>query len=140
MAAAVAASALVAVFDLQGALAFLLVVAAPAWILPTFAVLPRYAPPWRRGDPDVPARTPIGAVVTLAAALGALAGLAGLATLIIGYSGYEAGLQALIADLTPAIEQSPRGRCRAARRRQRPRRRRRGSEASRRSPPRRSAS
>jgi len=58
VAAAVAASALVAVFDVQGALAFLLVVAAPAWILPTFAVLPRYAPPWRRSDADVPARTP----------------------------------------------------------------------------------
>jgi hypothetical protein len=109
VAAVVAASALVAVFDLQGALAFLLVVAAPAWILPTFAVLPRYAPPWRRGDAGVPARTPVGAVVTLAAALGALAGLAGLATLIIGYSGYEAGLQALIAELTPAIEQAVQG-------------------------------
>ena len=109
VAAVVAASALVAVFDLQGALAFLLVVAAPAWILPTFAVLPRYAPPWRRGDADVPARTPVGVVVTLAAALGALAGLAGLATLIIGYSGYEAGLQALISELTPAIEQALEG-------------------------------
>jgi hypothetical protein len=109
LAALAASSALVAVFDLQGALAFLLIVAAPAWILPTFAALPRYAPPWRRGDPDVPARTPIGAVVALAAALGALAGLAGLATLIIGYSGYEAGLQALISELTPAIEQALEG-------------------------------
>jgi hypothetical protein len=109
VAAMVAASALVAVFDLQGALVFLLVVAAPAWILPTLAVLPRYAPPWRRGDPDVPARTPVGAVVMLAAALGALAGLAGLATLIIGYGGYEAGLQALISELTPAIEKAVEG-------------------------------
>jgi hypothetical protein len=109
LAAAVASLALVAVFDWQGALAFLLVVAAPAWILPTFAILPRYAPPWRRGDPDVPSRTPIGAVVALAAGLGALAGLAGLATLIIGYSGYEAGLQALVSELTPAIEQALQG-------------------------------
>jgi len=109
LAAVAASSALVAVFDLQGALAFLLVVAAPAWILPTFAVLPRYAPPWRRGDADVHARTPVGAVVALAAGLGALAGLAGLATLIIGYGGYEAGLQALISELTPAIEQAIQG-------------------------------
>jgi hypothetical protein len=109
LAAAAASSALIAVFDWQGALAFLLIVATPAWILPTFAVLPRYAPPWRRGDADVPARTPIGAVVTVAAALGALAGLAGLATLIVGYSGYDAGLQALIAELTPAIEQALEG-------------------------------
>lgn len=108
-AAAIASLALIAVFDWQGALVFLLVVAAPAWILPTFAVLPRYAPPWRRGDPDRPARTPVGMVVTVAAALGALAGLAGLATLIIGYSGYEAGLQSLIAELTPAIEQALQG-------------------------------
>jgi len=109
VAAVVAASALVAVFDLQGALAFLLIVAAPAWLLPTFAVLPRYAPPWRRVDADAPARTPVGAVVALAAGLGALAGLAGLVTLIIGYSGYEAGLQALISELTPAIEQALQG-------------------------------
>ena len=111
VAAAIAASALVAVFDLQGALIFLLFVAAPAWLLPTFAVLPRYAPPWRRdGDAEVPARTPVGAVVALAAALGALAGLAGLATLIVGYSGgYEAGLQALVSELTPAIEQALEG-------------------------------
>jgi hypothetical protein len=108
-AAAIASLALVAVFDWQGALAFLLIVAAPAWILPTFAVLSRYAPPWRRGDPDLPARTPVGVVVTVAAALGALAGLAGLATLIIGYSGYEAGLQSLISELTPAIEQALQG-------------------------------
>jgi len=109
VAAAVAATAVVAVFDVQSALAFLLVVAVSAWILPTFAVMPRYAPPWRRGDPDLPMRTPIGMVVALAAALGALAGLAGLATLIIGYSGYEAGLQALISELTPAIEQALQG-------------------------------
>jgi hypothetical protein len=109
LAAAAASSALIAVFDWQGALAFLLIVAAPAWVLPTFAALPHYAPPWRRDDSDLPARTPVGAVVTLAAALGALAGLAGLATLIIGYSGYEAGLQALISELTPAIEQALEG-------------------------------
>jgi hypothetical protein len=109
LAALAASAALIAVFDWQGALAFLVIVAAPAWLLPTFAALPRYAPPWRRGDADAPARTPVGAVVTLAAALGALAGLAGLATLIIGYSGYEAGLQALVSELTPAIEQALEG-------------------------------
>lgn len=105
-----ATGALLALFDLQGALVFVLVVALPAWLLPTFAILPRYAPPWRRpADPDAPARTPIGAVATLAVAIGALAGLAGLATLIIGYSGYDAGLQALIGELTPAIEQALEG-------------------------------
>ena len=108
LAAAVASLALVAVFDLQGSLTFLLAVAAPAWILQTFSVLPRCAPPWRRGDPDVPARTPVGAVVTLAAALGALAGLAFLATLISG-GGYEAGLQELISELTPMAEQASQG-------------------------------
>jgi len=106
VAAAVASVALFAIFDVQGALVFLMIVAAPAWVLPSLAVLPRYAPPWRRSDPDVPARTPIGVVVTVAAALGAIVGLAGLATLIIGYSGYDAGLQALISELTPAIEQA----------------------------------
>jgi hypothetical protein len=106
VAAVAAASAVVAVFDLQSALSFVLVVAVSAWVLPTFAVLPRYAPPWRRGDAEAPARTPVGAVVALAAALGALAGLAGLATLIIGNGGYEAGLQALISELTPMAEQA----------------------------------
>jgi hypothetical protein len=109
LAAVVAGSAVAAVFNFQGALVFLLFVAAPAWILSTFAVLPRYAPPWGRGDPSVPARAPVGAIVTLAAGLGALAGLTGLATLIIGYGGYEAGLQALISGLTPAIEQAIQG-------------------------------
>jgi hypothetical protein len=109
VAAAVATSAVVAVFDLQSALAFVLVVAASAWVLPSFAALPRYAPPWRRVDADVAARTPVGVVVTLAAALGALAGLASLATLIIAYGGYEAGLQALISELTPMAEQSLNG-------------------------------
>jgi hypothetical protein len=102
----VSASALFAIFGLQGVLVFLLVVALPAWLLPSFAILPRYAPPWRRGDPNAPARTPVGAVVTAAAALGAIAGLTGLATMILGYSGYDAGLQQLIAELTPAIEQA----------------------------------
>ena len=109
LAAVAASSALLAVFDLHGALAFLLIVAFPAWILPTFAVLPRYAPPWGRADPDVSVRTPVGVVVALAAGLGALAGLAGLATLIIGYGGYEAGLQALVSELAPAIEQAIQG-------------------------------
>lgn len=106
LAGVVAASALAAVFEIQGALFFLLAVALPAWALPTFAVLPRYAPPWRRSDPDAPARTPVGTVVTVAAALGAIAGLANLLMMIFRYSGYDAGLQALIAALTPAIDQA----------------------------------
>jgi len=94
------------VFGPQGALAFALAVALPAWLLPSFALMPRYAPPWRRGDPDAPARTPIGVVVAAAAALGAVAGLVGLTTLILGYSGYDAGLHALVDELTPTIDQT----------------------------------
>lgn len=109
LAAAIAAAAIAGFFGVQGALIFVLVVAGPAWALPSFALLANYAPPWRRGLPDARNRTPIGAVVTLAAVLGALAGLAGLATLIFGYSGYEAGLQALVTELTPAIEDALQG-------------------------------
>ena len=106
VAAAIAVAAAAVVFGPQGALAFAFAVALPAWLLPTFAVLPRYAPPWRRADPGAPARTPIGAVAAAAAAFGAIAGLAGLATLILGSSGYEAGLQSLIDELTPVIDQT----------------------------------
>ncbi len=109
LAAAIAAAAIAGFFGAQGALIFVLVVAGPAWALPSFALLANYAPPWRRGLPDARNRTPIGAVVTLAAVLGALAGLAGLATLIFVYSGYEAGLQALVTELTPAIEDALQG-------------------------------
>ena len=74
IAAVVAAAAIAGFFGMEGALIFVLVVAAPAWALPTLRLLPNYSPPWRRGLPDSRNRTPIGAVVTLAAALGALAG------------------------------------------------------------------
>ena len=109
LAGGLAAGALAAIFDVQGALVFLLAIALPAWLLPSLAIAPRYAPPWRRpaaAAAEPPQRTPVGVVVTVAAALGAFAGLAGLATLIVGHSGYDAGLNALIGELTPAIEQT----------------------------------
>ncbi|THD43702.1 MAG: DUF2232 domain-containing protein [Bradyrhizobium sp.] len=109
IAAAIAGAAVAGFFGLQGALVFLLVVAAPAWALPSFALIPNYSPPWRRNLGEARSRTPIGAIVTLAAVFGALAGLAGLATLIFGYSGYEEGLQALVGELTPAIEDALQG-------------------------------
>ena len=110
LAAAIAAAAIAGFFGLQGAVIFALLVAGPAWALASFAILPSYTPPWRPGTGDVRnSRTPIGALVTLAAVLGALTGLAGLATLIFGYSGYEAGVQALVTELTPAIEDALQG-------------------------------
>ncbi len=63
----------------------------------------------------------VGAIVTLAAALGALVSLGALVALIVVYGGYEQGLQSFADALEPAIEEADRRRRDPARGRNRQR-------------------
>jgi hypothetical protein len=86
-------------------LLFGLTVALPSWALAAFAVAPGVGLPWRKSEPR-PEWMPVGAIVALAAALGALVSLGALVALIVVYGGYAKGLQAFADALAPAIEEA----------------------------------
>ncbi|MGD0642441.1 MAG: DUF2232 domain-containing protein [Roseiarcus sp.] len=107
--ACIAACACVAaVVEPLSGLLFALTIALPAWGLASFASLPESRLPWRRRAPPSEWMS-VGAIVTLAAVLGALISLAALVALIVVYGGYDKGLQAFADALQPAIEEATGG-------------------------------
>ena len=90
-------------------LLFALTIALPGWALASFAILPGARLPRRKGAAPPPEWMPVGAIVTLAAALGALISIGALAALIVVYGGYEQGLQSFADALEPAIEEATGG-------------------------------
>ncbi len=97
-----------AVEPLSGLL-FALTIALPGWALASFAILPGARLPWRRGAAAAPEWMSVGAIVTLAAALGALISAGALVALIVVYGGYEQGLRSFADALEPAIEEATGG-------------------------------
>jgi hypothetical protein len=91
------------------ALLFAATIALPGWALASFAILPGARLPWRRGGAAPPEWMSVGAIVTLAAALGALVSLGALVALTVVYGGYDQGLQAFADALEPAIEEASGG-------------------------------
>lgn len=91
-------------------------VATPAWLLAAFAAAPieRFLPAkWRRGA----SHASVGAIVSLAAAIGMLGAAATLTTLIVVYGGYAEGVKrataTLIALASDALEGADSGETRA---------------------------
>jgi hypothetical protein len=91
------------------ALLFAAAVALPGWALASFAILPGARLPWRRDGDAPPEWMSVGAIVTLAAVLGALVSLGALAALIVAYGGYDQGLQSFADALETTIEEASGG-------------------------------
>ncbi len=108
-ASGVACACVALVVDPLSGLLFALTIALPGWALASFAILPGARLAWRRSAAAAPEWISVGAIVTLAAALGALIGLGALAALIVVYGGYENGLQSFADALEPAIEEATGG-------------------------------
>jgi hypothetical protein len=85
--------------------AYVLVIAAPAWMLAAFAVAPAFY--GRRADPAVPRPSPgPGAIALTAAALFAVLGAALLTLMLFGAGGYSGAIGALVDELRQAHDES----------------------------------
>jgi hypothetical protein len=109
LACAIACAGVAVVVEPLSGLLFALTIALPGWALASFAISPGARLPWRRGAAPPSEWTSVGAIVTLAAALGALVSLGALVALVVIYGGYEKGLQSFAEALEPAIEEAAGG-------------------------------
>ncbi|HXW20524.1 MAG TPA: DUF2232 domain-containing protein, partial [Roseiarcus sp.] len=106
--AAIAAGVLVAALidPLSGAL-FGASIALPAWILSALStVRSKLFGQAKDGDEKTAAVAPVGYVVSAAALVGILVGLGALISLIVLYGGYQKGVAALVAEVTPDIQEA----------------------------------
>jgi hypothetical protein len=104
IAGAIAGIVVAALFNPASGGIFAVTIALPAWLLSSAAALPR-----RRlfaGGVAVGQASwfPVGWIVTLAALLCALIGATLIGSLIVGYGGYQKGVDAAVAELLPALK------------------------------------
>ncbi len=109
IACGVACAAVALVVEPLSGLLFALTIALPGWALAAFAILPGARLPLRKSAATPPEWMPVGAIVTLAALLGALISIGALGALMAVYGGYENGLQSFASALEPAIEEATGG-------------------------------
>ncbi len=109
VACGVACACVAVVVEPLSGLLFAVTIALPGWALASFAILPGARLPWRKGAAPPSEWMSVGAIVTLAAALGALVSLGALVALIVVYGGYDKGLQSFADALEPAIEEATGG-------------------------------
>jgi len=107
LAAITAGSVVAAVIDpLSGAL-FGASIALPAWILSALSITRlRLFGQAKEGGAKTAAVAPIGYVVSAAALIGILIGLGALISLVVLYGGYQKGVDALVAQVTPDIREA----------------------------------
>jgi hypothetical protein len=93
--------------DLLSGTLFGLAVALPAWALSALAgARSRLFTKLRNGADETSSWCPVGLVVTAASIVGALVGLGALVSLIVLYGGYEKGVDALVSQVTPDIQEA----------------------------------
>ena len=82
-------------------------VALPAWLLSALSSLRARIFNRVKNDPDQPPGwCPVGVVVTIAAVIGSLIGLGALVSLFVLYGGYQKGVDALVQQVTPDIQEA----------------------------------
>ncbi|MGO8800330.1 MAG: hypothetical protein ACLQE9_20840 [Roseiarcus sp.] len=105
LAAAIASAAAALLVDpLSGGL-FAVSIALPAWLLSFVCATPRdRLPPFRGAATGGQRWFPVGAIVTVAALIGAVVGAGALASLVLVYGGYRKGVDALAAEFVPVFQ------------------------------------
>jgi hypothetical protein len=105
IAAGFSVAALAVLAEPLSALLFAASVAAPAWSLAAFAIIPvaRYFRPQR---PDALVHPSVGAIVTLASLIGILASAAVLTTIIVVYGGYHEGARQVATSVAAVAAQA----------------------------------
>jgi Predicted membrane protein (DUF2232) len=98
IAGAISVAALAVLAEPLSALLFAASVAAPAWALAAFSIVP-IAKYFKADKPDGPVYPSVGAVVTLAALFGMIGAAAVLTTVIVIYGGYSEGARQVAASV-----------------------------------------
>jgi hypothetical protein len=107
VAALTACGGVAALLDPSSGAVFGACIALPAWVLSALSCA--RARFFRRGKNDadrLPDWCPIGIVVTVAAIISALIGLGALISLIVVYGGYEKGVEAVVRQVMPNVQEA----------------------------------